>query len=513
MAHGKETPRQKMIGMMYLVLTALLALNVSKSVLDAFVLVDKGLGKTIENFTAKNDITYAAFDAKDAENHAKVGKWKAKADSVKAEANTLIDHIQALKLEIVMKADGPEGNLEHIQSKDDTNIPGEIMVVNGKGDELKNKIDALRDFLKTYVKPESTGLLESIDNNLDTSDPPENEGGEKESWVQYNFEHLPLIAVITLMSKMQADIRNAEADMLAYLYKEIDIGSFKFNKLEAIVLPESNYVLVGNPYKAKVFIAASDTTVAPEIIVGGRHLPVKDGKGEYSGSTSSPGIKTWGGLIKMIHPATKDTLTYKFKSEYQVAEASLVVSPTKMNVFYVGVPNPVDISVPGVAGDKINASLSGAGNIRKKSGNSYTVRVKKPNKDVYVSVSANVGGNLRNMGRKKFRVKAIPDPIAMVGKNKGGTYKKSLLLAQSGVKAELEDFLFDLKFKVTRFTVSAVVRGFTEEKHAKSASFTQAQKGLIRMLKPGQKVYIENIYARGPDGKDKKLPTIMFRLK
>jgi gliding motility-associated protein GldM len=177
MAHGKETPRQKMIGMMYLVLTALLALNVSKDILVAFVLVEGGLSKTTENFSSRNQIVYDQFAAMSISNPTKVKPWQDKALEVKRKADSLFNFIQELKIEIIQKAEGKESKAvegkkisgELIESKDNTDIPAELMITGGKGKDLKAKIENFRGLLVGLTSdPEITT---SIKHTLDTSNP------------------------------------------------------------------------------------------------------------------------------------------------------------------------------------------------------------------------------------------------------------------------------------------------------------------------------------------------------
>ncbi len=524
MGHGKETPRQKMIGMMYLVLTALLALNVSAEVLNAFILVDKSLRKTSDNFQKKNDDVYTKFQAAYELNKNKVEPWKKKADEVKKSSQELFDYMTKIQEEIVLKADGPKSTYpqkgpDAIQSKDDNNIPGEIMILKKKGEELKESINKYKEKLISLIdnKEKDKNIVEGIKNNLNTDDITGNDGLAK-PWHIANFDQLPLVGVITMLSKMKADIRNAEADMISFLITKIDAASFKFNKLEAIVNAPTNYCLVGEKYEAQVFIAASDSTQAPDITVSGSgKLPIKEGKGIYTGGTGGIGIKQWGGVIKVVSPATGDTLKYPFKSEYTVAAPSISVSPTKMNVFYIGVPNPVDITASGVPADKVVVTLSGAGgNITPKGEGKYEVMVKQTGK-VTINVSAKMENGTKNLGSKEFRVKVVPDPIATVGTNpvnmKGGLITINEMSAQTGVKALLENFDFDLNFQVTGFTVSATIKGFEQEAKANSASFTAEQKQLIRTAGTGKKIYVEDIQARGPDGSIRKLGSLSFKLK
>lgn len=520
MGHGKETPRQKMIGMMYLVLTALLALNVSKDILNAFVLVDQGLNKTVDNFSSKSAILYNALEKAKQSNPAKAGEFHSKAVEVKTKADELVRYIDELKVKLYETADGVKVGIDTVrnydlQAKDNQDIGGQIMiVVDKKGRELKEKINAYREDLKKLTDPKTGEQLRAqLDKGLNTEDPKKpNAGGQMETWESSNFEHLPLVAVTTMLTKMQTDIRNAEADVVGYLASQIGADDFRFNKIEAIVKPESNYILRGDQYKAEIFIAASDSTAKPTIQVGGRALEVKQGKAIYTGDASSVGLKNFGGVIKLITPSTGTVKEYPFKAEYQVAEPSVTVSPTKMNVFYIGVPNPVDVLASGIPANKIKPSIS-AGSIEPagKDGQ-YVVRVKKTG-PVKISIQAEIGGKVVSMGSKDFRVKTVPDPIAKVADMTGGVIGLNVLQVQSGVAAVLENFDFDLQFIVKSFNVSATVKGYEEDASSNSYQFTPQQKALIAKLRPQAKVYITDIKAQGPDGTLRSLPSIAFKLK
>lgn len=521
MAHGKETPRQKMIGMMYLVLTALLALNVAAEVLNAFSLIDNSLRKTTANTVVKNDKIYTDFEAAMKENPVKTAPYKKLADEIKVHSDEIVAYIDSLKFKIVRTVEGPQGDPNNIDKKDDINVPGQIMITETEGGKnrgtiLKEKIEAYRAFLIKEIttvpsKAKPDGTIDAITKMLVTDDII-GQDKTKVPWVAANFDQLPMAGVIALMSKMQADIRNAESDALAFLYNEIDAGSFKFNKLEAVVSAPSGYVLMGQPYRAEVFIAASDTTAKPVIkITGGGELPVEGSKGIFTGNTSSPGIKPWGGVIEVKSPTTGEILSFPFQSEYTVGQAALVVSPTKMNVFYIGVDNPVDVSVPGVPPNKVSPFIS-SGSITR-AGNNWVVRVREVGK-VTVGATAELDGQRKNMGSKEFRVKKVPDPLPKVGGSRGGKVDKNWLSAQTGVRADLENFDFDLTFPVVGFNVSCVLKGgFAEDARSTGAAFTAQQVNLIRQVQSGKKVYIEDVMAKAPDGSIRNIGSITFTVR
>ncbi len=372
MSAAKQTPRQKMIGMMYLVLTALLALNVQKEVLNAFVIVDEGLTKMNENYYNNNKDLYAAFDIAVAEKPKKAKQYRDIAWKVRDKANDLYKQIQDLKIKIVNKSEGKnnkavEGNIiipMNIGSKENTDKPAEIMIVEGNGKKLRSDLESYRKFLLENIDPKAEIIVNSIKKGLNTEDPAA-KGGKTESWESEHFEHLPLIGVTTIMSGLQANVRNAESDMLRYLLTMIDKGTFKFTDIDAIVIHNSNYIIKGTNYAAKIFLAAYDKKQNPEIFLGpydstlnkddgtytyhkkvgynyDTSITVSEGKGIYSKIGTTVGSYKWSGLIRLKAPGGAEDIWKPFREEYQVAEPMLVVSPTKMNVFYMGVDNPVE---------------------------------------------------------------------------------------------------------------------------------------------------------------------------
>lgn len=543
MAHGKETPRQKMIGMMYLILTALLALNVSKEAVEAFKRVDEGLNKTTQNFMQQNKSVYADFEQKAVANPQKAGQWLDVAKQVRERTNELFNLMEALKIEIVQKADGKDApaleggklNVEKIKKIDDNNVPSEVLIGsnnNGKAYALKAAIIDYRSFLLDIIGEGHPAVTQDIENILETSDVKEHD--QVVGWEEHNFHTLPLIAVITILSKFQNDVRNAEADMLDFLFNQIEAKDFKVNKLGPIVIGP-NYVMRGSEYQAKVFIAATDSTQKPTIQVGkynvvkaangtksyqmvgsATKLPVdQSGMGIFKLTPTSTGEKTWGGLISLKRP-DGSTISFPFEGSYTVAEPNVVVSPTAMNVFYIGVDNPVAISVPGVGQNQIKAVMSNGRLVRGKYKNfpgSWIAHPQTAGKIARITVSATINGKNRTFPARSFRVKNVPDPVAKVAGLKGGSVRLAVLKAQQGVIAEMENFDFDLRFKVTSFRVSINDKGYVIDQDSKNNLFTSAQKALFNRLKRNSQVIIQEIKAVGPDGKPRKLSPIVLKIQ
>ncbi|MBA7561559.1 hypothetical protein ES708_03198 [subsurface metagenome] len=545
MAHAKETPRQKMIGMMYLVLMAMLALNVSKDVLDAFVLVDDGLTRTTENFAKKNDVYYQEFDRAAAENPVKAGPWQDKALDVKKRADELHQYIQELKLEIVRKVDGTDaeaidGEEIHgalIEAKDNQDRAAEIMIgpdQGGKANDLKMAIEEFRAHLLTIVSEENESVRISIESSLNTHD-HQAPDGQMHSWQQSHFAHLPMIGVITLMSKMQSDVRNAESDALNYLYTQIDAGSFKFNLIEPVIIPKSNHIVRGTEFEASVFMAAFDTTQEPVVYIGRydsivaddgtvqynmvgnlgtdyNTIPVTGGKGVYKVKPSSLGEKKWGGIISLKR--MDGSFTNKpFTSSFVVAAPALVVSPTEMNVFYQAIDNPVEISVPGYPARSIRARINNGR--MPGSGTHYTATPTRAG-TARVSVSVMVDGVSRPMGFKDFRVEKVPDPFPTVAGKRSGTIKRSDALAEIGLKAEMPPwFKFGgVSYTITSYEFTAVVGGFDKVITVRGANFTPEVRQVVReQIRSNSRIYFNDIKAVGPDGSTRTLSTLSVKIR
>jgi gliding motility-associated protein GldM len=530
MAHEKLSPRQKMIGMMYLVLTAMLALNVSKEAVKAFMKVDKGLSLTVENYAKKNNVIYADFDRADAENHAKAGPYRNKAYDLKTRADELFNFIQDLKIEIIKTAEKDEntpavtGNtydIELVKRYDENNVPSEILVganENGKAYTLRALINEYREFLIGILEGKNPAIEESLRKILNTDDGL-NEDKEMEQWPNLMFQTLPVVGATALLTKMQVDVRNAETEVLNFLYTQIDASSFKFNKLNAIVIPKSNYVTLGSNYEATVFISATDTTQQPVIMVGEQQLPTDDtGKGIYTAKATALGSKTWGGVISMKSP-DGTVKTYDFSETYTVGEPNVICSPTAMNVMYSGIENPLDVSVPGVDPQNIKVTVVNGTYSAKKiktprgdyfRGN-WAVKPEQIGKDVQVIVSTNIDGKVTNYAPYPFRVKPIPPPEARFGGKSSGTISRAVAVVQEGVFAVLPDFDFDLIYEITGFTMIYTDRMGDQEAASNSSSLTPNQKTILNKLTRGKTLIITDIKAKGPDG-NKDLKPIVLKI-
>ena len=508
-----ETPRQKMIGMMYLFLTAMLALNVSGDLLKAFALVDHSIQQSVNTVQLKNNVLYTELQSAAAVNPRAQTSWD-DAQKIRIAADTLANHINGLKLMMVRKVDGDETvTTDTYQGTSNQDICAQMMIVEQGGarsKELKDRFQAFKELLISYIDEKDTALIRNVHTLLDTPEGEPHEGIKK-SWESEKFEHIPISASLALMSKMRSDVRNAEADVLRYLLSKNDEGTFKFTKVVPLVIPNSRLVIRGGEYNAQILIAASDTTQSPEITVNGAGVPVEGGVGMLRLAAGSIGKKVLQGSIKLTGPDGTPKI-YDIKDEYEVIDPLVVISPTKMNVFYEGVDNPVTISVPGASANQLSISMTNATFTR--SGDGYLVSVKPGTSGgkSTISVTAEIDGKKRQLGSMDFRIKSIPPPIAVVAGKSEGKVSKNLLIAQSGVFAEMKDFDFELEYKVTRFVVSAVKNGYSVDEPSSNNMFTKAQLDLIKSLGRGSRVFITEIKAVGPDKMTKSLGGIALTI-
>jgi gliding motility-associated protein GldM len=544
MAGGKLPPRQKMIGMMYLVLTALLAMNVSKEIINAFVVMNTGLQNTNNNTKNKNSIIYTAFEASLQNDEKKTRPFYQAAQTVKKNSEELVKYIDHLKAEILMHAQSmPEAvadtfPLRKIDKLDDYDTPTHFMVgsdpanVTGEAKELKKKMEDFKIVLLSLLNAKDKAYIQgSLDKGLYTGK-SYNQSEEKDvSWEWYNFYHLPLAAAIANLTKIQNDVRNSEGDVVNLLYKNVSAADFKFDTISAKIIAASNYVIQGEEYQADVFVAASSKTQNPVIILAkegatvdsvtgvikgpadSTSVKVVNGIGKYVTKEGKMGVNDWSGVIKVKAP-DGSFKRYPFKAQYRLAPPSVSVSPDKMNVFYLGVDNPVTVGAAGFANEDL--VVSGNGVQMVKSGKGYIARPTPGAREATVTVSAHTKDGTKSLGPGvKFRVKQIPTPIGMVaGKTGDDIMSKGEIGLIGAVSAKLEGFDFDLPFPVVSFDLTTVNNtGLLLTKSTVGNVLSADMKKLLASAKPSQRFAFENMKVRMPDGTTRKVPGVTLKTK
>ncbi|MCH5246448.1 MAG: gliding motility protein GldM [Muribaculaceae bacterium] len=510
-SNTRLSPRQKMINLMYIVLTAMLALNVSSDVLDGFVQVEDGLARTNENYGRRNDAIFNQLEAFSIQNPEKGKPWLYKASEVRRHSAELFNLIDSLKILIVKEADGPNGKLSDIQRRDDLESAAAIML-NPKyyrGESLRKSINQYSKYITTLIG--DSVKRNSIAASLSTA-PYKRPGiSVAQVWEEAKFENQPVVAAITLLTKLQNDVRYAEGEALANLLANVDAGDVRVNELNAFVIPDSRIVMRGGKYSARIVLAAVDTTARPNIYVNGSRLANSNGLYEFA--TTKTGSFDYSGYLEVQH-GDGTTTQHPFKSSYVVMEPSATVSATMMNVLYAGINNPISISVPGVPTSEVSATMTNG--TLSRNGDGWVARPGAVGKEAVITVTATIDGRQQTVNTTTFRVRKLPDPVAFINvpdgngsvtRYKGGKpISKTSLVAANTLDAAIDDDMLNIDFKVLGFeTVFFDSMGNAIPEVSSGASFSQRQKDSFKRLTRGKRFYISRIRAIGPDGIERTL--------
>ncbi|MEZ4806714.1 MAG: gliding motility protein GldM [Flavobacteriales bacterium] len=524
MATLRMPPRQKMINMMYLVLTAMLAMNVSKEVLDAFAIMDSELVRSERAHEQRSLLEYTVFADAAKRFPEKFTVPHENALRVKQQADSLVAYIERIKVDAVATADGlspvelvGKDNagrdtlraLLVLEAKDDRETLTRMLVGSapdapkhgpGTAHDLKLRIMAFRDSLRVLAGDRNKDLSAALDLLFDLG-PRRDASGTMNNWESINFYDVPLAAGVATLSKLQADIRSSENDIVKWLYRSAELKDYRFGTLTTAVVPQSSLIMAGDSFRADVFLAAYDPKNRPTVTVdGGAPLPIgNDGKAKLRLRDDRIGEQVVHGLISFEGPDGPEEVAYS--TRYQVMAPLLVASPTKMNVLFRGVENPVELSVPGVPADRVRATIDNGRIVRNGAGWVASGMVGNT-AQVYAFV-AQADGTERRVGPVRFRVKDLPPPTAYIA----GTTplavgaSKPQLGASRGIVAKPLDVLFDEDWVVQRFELSVVRKGGIPVSLATAGNaFTAEMKEVLAAVRPNDQVYVEGIKARLANG-------------
>lgn len=510
----KQSPRQKMINLMYLVLMAMLALNVSSDVLNGFSLVDEGLNRSKDNAASQNEAVYQTLSDAMELNPEKVGEWYGKAQNVRNLSDSLYSLAEELKWAIVREADGQEGDIHNIINKENLEAATHVMLspASGRGRELFKAINHYRETVTTMVNDEQ--MRKTIASNLSTKVPVKVTTLGK-NWQEYMFENTPVIAAVTLLTKLQNDVRTAEGEILHQLVANIDIKDIRVNEINAYVIPNAQTVVRGGKFTADIIMAAVDTTARPDIYIGNTLL--QSANGHYETVCNNIGDFTLRGYFVM-HNGDGEEIRRDFAQPYTVIEPAATVSADLMNVLYAGYDNPISISVPGVPLSSVSATMTN-GTLRQTSEGHYIVRPSKIGQDAVVTVFSSHSGTNRQMAQYSFRVRKLPEPTPYIetkdeqgnpDRYTGGAIEKSRLTAATKLSAAVDDGIIHTPFSVKSFEIVFFDNmGNAVPITSDVASFSAQQTETIKKLTRGKRFYISRVTAMGPDGIERKLNTSM----
>jgi len=540
---------------MYLVLTALLALNVSAEVMNAFFDLDKSM-KTSNKLTkagvkSTTDGIQGLLDKKPLLK----APLNEGISQVSSKVNEFVDYINGVQDNLIDQSgnrDGAKNEGDYIdedmnnkpKGKKNKDVTTRILVlgddatgtapvgpdIEAKVGELKKELIAIysstiknADVMKegkltaAEVDERIAGIVASIPLKIESAEEimAKSKDGKEKSWSEYKFKQMPLAAVLPVMTKLQSDARNAEATIVNKLAELVGGREIKLNKFFPVINAKKGYVIKGEKFESEVSIGAysSEFAKTSSITVNGQRVALNaEGKGNFTETANSYGKKTLKLVANVTNPLSGEKFTESSTFEYEVGERSATVSATKMNVFYIGVDNPLEVSVAGAPSSQVKVNGGGGISI-SGSGGKYNVTASKPGP---VKVNVNAPG----LGSKAFdfRVKRIPDPVPVLGagpNKKGGVMGNGEFKAQLGLAGILEGFDFDAKCKIAGYDLTRVAnRQDPVSSKNGGARYNDKSSRLVNAAKPGDTYYFDNVKARCPgDSAGRRLSSVVFKIK
>ena len=548
MAGGKLSPRQKMINMMYLVLTALLALNVSKEIIKAFNLIENSLDNSTKNIVQKNSSVLSSLVKTAADNKAAAAAVSY-CNQVQGISKTLIIRLNGIKNELLLRSGDqkdpkmgrkqePEamlvkGGVAELAQGDNMELHAHYFMIDegGKnGVELqasinKTRVDMLAIMKKASMDPILSASPETKKILLDRMKAIEektslyannaiNSSGTEESWVSMYLEHSPLAGVFAMLSKVENDSRSMEAEVMQALAESVNAADYKFDKLIPVVSSSTSAVLTNQMYEANILLAAYNSKAQMIVTVNGRPIEVVDGVGKYKVTSSSPGSQKYKVGIQVPKPNGGGSDNYETEAEYSVFAPQAAISADELNVLYVGLPNPISVSVGGVDPKNVTVSVVGGGvSLRAAKPGQFNALVPVRNgNDCFIKVTAKLpDGRTVSMGDKKFKIRNVPKPVFKAGSvGFSGPISLSALKVQANAVAALDNFVYDgVKYDVLSYRFTCIGRRTNGPKimTANGASLTPIQ-AYLKMLGPGDLIQFDQIKAIGPDKTPKFLDNV-----
>lgn len=480
---------------MYLVLTAILALNVSAEVIEAFKTVDKSLINSSKNISSSSDVLYKSLTDKltDPNTNKELAQtWNANAQKVKALSTELATYIESLKLDLKKGANLVMKEKNGVQvedfKEDNLDASTRLFETNGKGSELEKR---LQDYKANVLKIDSSIGREFASNFPVSTEVPVGQEGKVKDFTTSYFHMTPTVAALTILSKFQNNIKNAENQVVTYCHNKIGQVVVHMDQVGVLVGQNSNYLMPGQELQITAGVGAYSSSANPTISINGSSVAVDKGQGTYKTTVSGSGEHTVSINVTFKGEDGK-LVTVPSSIKYTVGvPGGAAVMLDKMNVFYIGVDNPITIS-SGSGWDKTTVTPSGC-NISGSGSNRIVTVSEIGNASITVTADG-------KSSKFDFRIKRIPDPIIMVGQSGGGTMQAVAFRNQPFVRADLKNFDFAASFSVTSATIYFNNPGDRNVKKITINSGSLAPAAdYMKTLVPGSTVIFDNIHVVGPD--------------
>lgn len=490
-----KEPRQLMINIMYLVLTALLALNVSAEIFNAFKVVEKGLKKSNTVLDVNNSHLPPEI-AKLARKKDELAVYAERTKPVQELSSEFSDFVDGIVDHMIEETGGylDDGTVKGYKDKDITTF---YLVHEDNGDELEERLKGLEEKFLQFIDPEDQ---ERMANEINIDIDEAWKDSDKKSWAEFNFAHMPLLATMPIFEKIKNDVKSAESSVLNYLMSKVGGEDVVFDKYQVVMQAKKGYVIRGEPFEADFFLSTSASNTSNtkiDIAVNGSPVPVSEGVASYRAPTSSTGLKELNASVTVTNPVTGEKNTYSNSFTYEVGERSASVSADKMNVLYVGVDNPLSITAAGISSNELQVSANGAGVQLSKTGTGkYNATVTQQG-EAKITLS---GGGLAPTSYD-FRAKIIPDPVPTLSGQHGGSMGNGEFKAQRALLAELQNFDFDARCQVVSYTLFRIPKPGTGDAVASQnngGTYSGNTQNLISKASPQDRYLYEDVRVKCP---------------
>lgn len=453
MAGGKLTPRQKMINLMYLVFIAMLALNMSKEVLSAFGILNNKIIESNSISDGRNESSFQQLSQKAVDQPGQFGDKRAKVEKIRALSKEFNDYIEGIKTEVTQKfVRDTEGNLPYEEMDKGDLI--DRMFFNGdkvstKGKEFLDKINNFPGQIKAIGGSSiAESEMKKIEARFATKQVYSEKAGAKLDWIDYNYKGFPLIATITKLSQLQADIKTTESDVMTGMFQSDLVAAASLTAYQPIVVLEKSVFFQGEAVKGKIILGKFDPSLkAKSVVVNGSSIAAQAGQANFSFNSGNIGEHPINGSFNFDENGKVISLPIKDKYVVVARPKSATISADKMNVVYRGVVNPMTISFAGISADKVTASAPG---LSSAGGGKYNISPGSGS-EVVINVTGTLPDGSKVSDKKSFRIKGIPGPTGTVRGEMGVVKGPKSSLEISTVGAKLIDFDFEVGLDVVGF--------------------------------------------------------------
>jgi gliding motility-associated protein GldM len=495
-----------MINFMYLVLTAMLALNVSSEILNAFKVVDNSLIKSndVVDNSSREAVDALESAKKDPGMAAKANIWKPIADQAMQRTRDMSAYIEGLKDSLRRESGFDPAKGDTSFKEDDLDAATRLMDTHGKGQELRDRLEAFSKQIIDVLPEADRRKIARMP--IDLSIPKSTTGSTNNSWTTSYFHMTPTVAALTMLSKFQNDVKRSGNIVVDYCQQQLGKVVLVLDKFVPFTSQNSQYLLPGQPFELQAGLGAFSSQVKPSVSINGQSQTVNDeGYAEFKETAGGGGTRTFNVVVNFKDPNTGEQKTTSKTVSYTVGQASgASIFLEKMNVVYIGVDNPLTVSSGSGKREGMSVSFSG-GSISSAGGDRYVAR---PSAQGNATITVTTEGKSTSF---PVRVKLLPDPIAMVGQSTGGAMPAAQFRAMGGVRALLKDSEFDAQFQIQGYTIGGYVNGIYTEQAISGPQW--GSNAIITNAKPGNLVGIFNVRAVGPDQRVRKLPELSFRLQ